>query len=141
MIDTNGSEKRVLSFCLILYHGAGRLARLMSGKPTSGDHLFRNERTKLKLILVAFCSESGSLFLNLDRAFFGFTEKITRGSIQRNCLFPLSVSDPPNFFDFQSWGDLFLRPLFGGTSSKYFDSLEQACCMHLVNGRLKTSNP
>jgi len=90
-----------------------RLEKLMSGKPTSGDHLFRNERTKLKLILVAFCSESGSLFLNLDRAFFGFTEKITRGSIQRNCLFPLSVSDPPNFFDFQSWGDLFLRPLFG----------------------------
>lgn len=100
-------------FCLILYHGAGRLARLVSVKLTSGNHLFRNERTKLKLILVAFCSESGSLFLNLDRAFFGFTEKITRGSIQRNCLFPLSVSDPPNFFDFQSWGDLFLRPLFG----------------------------
>ena len=33
-----------------------------------------------------------------------FTEKITRKSIQRNCLFPLSVLDPPNFFWFSIMG-------------------------------------
>lgn len=75
-----------------------RLEKLVSVKLTSGNHLFRNERTELKLILVAFCSESSSLFLNLDRAFFWIYRKITRKSVQRNCLFPLSVLDPPNFF-------------------------------------------
>jgi len=50
-------------FCLILCHGAGRLARLVSVKLTSGNHLFRNERTELKLISITFSqTREGVLF-------------------------------------------------------------------------------